>query len=61
MSSDSVTFRRLENLHVAMMAKAQSRFLQCEGKRSLQKFSMASFSMYIPTEVSPLEQFSIKL
>jgi hypothetical protein len=61
MSSDSITFRRLENLHVAMPAKAQSHFLRCEAKRSLQNFSMASFSLYIPTKVSLLEQFSIKL
>jgi hypothetical protein len=41
-----------------MPAKAQSHFLRCEARRSLQNFSMASFSLYIPTEVSPLEQFS---
>jgi hypothetical protein len=41
-----------------MPAKAQSHFLRCEARRSLQKFSMASFSLYIPTEVSSLEQFS---
>jgi hypothetical protein len=61
MSSDSITFRRLKNIHVAMPANAQSHFLQCEARRSLQNFFMASFSLYIPTEVSPLEQFSIKL
>jgi hypothetical protein len=61
MSSDSITFQRLKNLHIAMPAKAQSYFLRCEARRSLQNFSMASFSLYIPTEVSQLEQFSIKL
>jgi hypothetical protein len=40
-----------------MPAKAQSHFLWCEARRSLQNFSMASFSLYIPTEVSSLEQF----
>jgi hypothetical protein len=40
-----------------MPAKAQSHFLRCESRRSLQNFSMASFSLYIPTEVSSLEQF----
>jgi hypothetical protein len=44
-----------------MPAKAQSHFLRCEARRSLQNFSMTSFSLYIPTEVSPLKQFSIKL
>jgi hypothetical protein len=41
-----------------MPAKAQSHFLRCEASWSLQNFSMASFSLYIPTEVSSLEQFS---
>jgi hypothetical protein len=58
MSSDSITFWRLKNLHVAMPAKAQSHFLQCEARRPLQNFSMASLILYIPTEVSSLEQFS---
>jgi hypothetical protein len=58
MSSDSITFRWLKNLHVAIPAKAQSHFLRCEARTSLQNFSMASFSLYIPTEVSSLEQFS---
>jgi hypothetical protein len=40
-----------------MPAKAQSHFLRCEARRLLQNFSMASFSLYIPTEVSLLEQF----
>jgi hypothetical protein len=40
-----------------MPAKAQSHFLRCEARRPLQNFSMASFSLYIPTEVSSLEQF----
>jgi hypothetical protein len=53
MSSDSITFRRLENIHVVIPTKAQSHFLRCEARRSLQNFSMASFSLYIPTEVSP--------
>jgi hypothetical protein len=56
MSSNFITFQRLENLHVVMPAKAQLYFLWCEAKRSLQEFSVASFSLYIPTEVSPLEQ-----
>jgi hypothetical protein len=41
-----------------MPAKAQSHFLRCEARRSLQNFSMASFSLYILTEVSLVEQFS---
>jgi hypothetical protein len=41
-----------------MPAKPQSHFLRCEARRSLQNFSMASFSLYMPTEVSSLEQFS---
>jgi hypothetical protein len=41
-----------------MLAKAQSHFLWCEAWRSRQNFSMASFSLYIPTEISPLEQLS---
>jgi hypothetical protein len=41
-----------------MPAKAQSHFLRCEARRSLQNFSMAFFTLYIPTEVSSLEQFS---
>jgi hypothetical protein len=41
-----------------MPAKAQSHFLRCEARRSLQNFSMTSFSLYISTEVSSLEQFS---
>jgi hypothetical protein len=40
-----------------MPAKAQSHFHWCEASRSLQNFSMASFSLYIPTKVSSLEQF----
>jgi hypothetical protein len=39
-----------------MPAKAQSHFLWCEARRSLQNFSMTSFSLYIPIEVSSLEQ-----
>jgi hypothetical protein len=42
-----------------MPAKAQSHFLRSEARRSLQNFSMASFSLYIPTEVSLLEQFPL--
>jgi hypothetical protein len=61
MSTDSITFQWLENLHVVMSAKAQSHFLWCEAKTSLQNYFMASFSLYIPTKVSTLEQFSIKL
>jgi hypothetical protein len=61
MSSDPILFRWLENLHVTMPAKAHSHFLWCEAKRSLQNFSMASLSLYIPTEVSPLEQLAIEL
>jgi hypothetical protein len=61
MSSDSITFWKLENLHVTMPAKEHSHFLWCEAKRSLQNFFMASFSLYIPTEVSPLEQLAIEL
>ena len=41
-----------------MPAKAQSHFLRCEARRPLQNFSMASFSLYILTEVSSLEKFS---
>jgi hypothetical protein len=48
MKTDSITFWRLENLHVAMPAKAQSHFLWCEATRSLQNFFFASFSLYIP-------------
>jgi hypothetical protein len=44
-----------------MPPKAQSHFLRCEVRTSLQNFYTASFSLYIPTKVSPLEQFSIKL
>jgi hypothetical protein len=51
----------VENLHVAMPAKAQSHFLWYEARRSLQNSFIASFSLYIPTEVSPLEQFFHKL
>jgi hypothetical protein len=40
-----------------MPAKAHSHFLRCEARRSLQNISMASFSLYIPIEVSSLEQF----
>jgi hypothetical protein len=60
-SSDSITFRRLENLQVAMPAKAQSHILWCAARRSLQIFSMASFSLYISIEVSLLEQLAIEL
>jgi hypothetical protein len=61
MSSDSTTFRRVKNLHVAMPAEAQSHFLWCEARRSLQNFSMASFILDIPTEVSSIEQLPIEL
>jgi hypothetical protein len=61
MSSDFITIQGLENLHVAMPTKAHSHFLWCEARISLQNFSMASFNLYIPTEVSPLEQLSIEL
>jgi hypothetical protein len=44
MSSGSITFRRLENLHAAMPAKAQTHFQWCAVRRSLQNSSMASFS-----------------
>jgi hypothetical protein len=61
MSTDFITFQRLENLYVATAAKPQSHFHGCAANGSLQNFSMASLSLYIPTEVSPLEKLSIEL
>jgi hypothetical protein len=61
MSSNSIIFQWLENLYVIMPAKAYSYFLWCETNISLQNFFMASFSLYILTEASPLEQLTIEL
>jgi hypothetical protein len=40
--SDFITFRRLENLHVAMPTKAQAHFLWCAARRSLHAFTKDS-------------------
>jgi hypothetical protein len=61
MSTDFITFRRLENLYVAMPAKPQAHFLGCAARRSLQDFFTASFSMHMPTKVSSLEEVIIDL
>jgi hypothetical protein len=60
MNSDSITFQWLKNLHVAMPAKAQAHFLWCAVRKSLQFFYMASFSLYIPTNVRAIIHWTLE-